>query len=293
MTRIFTHGGKAHADEVLAAALLIAARPDLNFTEIIRDEERLDEATKNDFILMGANADGILSGVAEAFAPCLLNDEQFGSLIENIRSQKASENPGYEEKSGESFQYYLSECLVRSYERRPLMVAEELSIGFKERLAEIEEEQVVENWLKAHIHIEWRRLVIKVIVCEGSPYEEGFSKRACDKVLDKYLNDNNEVFVFYGWDSDGSGKRTLQVSKAGEDSFDFTKARPDYVVFCRKDIVVFKPADENEYKHLIDCAAGFVGNDENGEKFIVDFEGWSVFIKDWVLTLNDEYNVEV
>lgn len=289
-SRIFTHGGKATADEMLASALLIASRPDINFTEIIRDEGRLNEATKKDFILIG---DDVLSSVAKAFAPCLLNDEKFGSLIDNVRFQKTSENHGNEEKSSESSQDYLGERLIRLYERRPEMVAEGLAIDFKERLAELEEEQEVEKWLKAHIRIEWRRLIIKVFVCEKSPYEEGFSERACDTVIDKYLNGNNEVCVFYGWNSDGSGKRNLRVNKPGEDSLDFTKARPNYVAFCRKDVVVFKPADENEYQHLIDRAAGFAEGDENEGKFIVDFEGRSMFIKDWVLYLDDEDNVEV
>ena len=51
--------------------------------------------------------------------------------------------------------------------------------------------------------------------------------------------------------------------------------------------------DENEYQHLIDRAAGFAEGDENEGKFIVDFEGRSMFIKDWVLYLDDEDNVEV
>ena len=320
-SKIFTRGLKAHLDDMLAAALLIAAKPELEFTEIIRDEERLNEARENDFVIgCGGESDGTrkfdpakikskgrskkecaLGLVAKAFAPELLDDKKFVHLMKYVMAQETSGIPADKKQFGASQLEYAYGLKVSLFEKMPLTVAEELANDFREKLAEEEEVKAAGNWLKENAHIEWQRFIIKVMVCDESPFNKGFSKSACKEAIKRYVK-ANKICVLYGWKSDGSDMRTLCGSQLGKRCFDFTKAVPDDAVLCHKGGVIFKPKNALEYRQLIDCAAGFPDDGDDcgyydGDCFIFKFNGREMIVQlwdpeDWALTPDDEDYVE-
>lgn len=320
-SKIFMSGLKARLDDMLAAALLIAAKPELEFTEIIRDEERSKEATENDFIIgCGGESDGTrkfdprkikskgrskkecaLGLVAKAFVPELMADKKFAHLMKYVLAQETSGIPADKKQFGVSQQEHAYGLKVSSFEKMPLTVAEEVANDFREKLAKADEVKEVENWLEENAHIEWQRFIIKVLVCDESPFKKGFSKSACKEAVKRYAK-AHKICVLYGWKNDGSDIRTLYGSRFGKKCLDFTKAVPGDAVLCHKGGVIFKPKNELEYRQLIDCAAGFPDDDDDcgyydGDWFIFKFNGREMAVQlwdpeDWILTPDDEDYVE-
>ena len=274
-SRIFVHGLKAHADDMWASALLIASRPEIKFTEIIRDANRISEATENDFILdCGMKFDGIrlfdhhqlehtedvdctLTLIAKTFAPWVLTDEKFGRMIERVRFQDNNGVPAAEKKFGKSAEWITSEfVLIGLFEEEPLKIANMLAEGFRKRLAEIEETEKAEEWIKKNSHTEFLSGKIKVFVCEESPFKAGFSVKACNEATNKYIF-ANKIDISYGWNGDGSDTRTLFRTKFSTNNFDFTKSDPYNAIFCHNGgfLLIFDPVDKYEYRKLIIQAA--------------------------------------
>jgi hypothetical protein len=263
-SRIFTHGGKAHADEVLAAALLIAARPDLNFSEIIRDENRIGEAKDNDFVVgCGEKYDKVRffdsphrerekdenvelhcasTLVAKVFAPTLFFDEKFGPLLESVRAYEDAGIPA------ESLTF---DVITGLFEKMPLSVANELSKSFRKRLEGI---NAATEWIKANTHIERVFKSFNILVEDKPHFDGDFSDGEYKTALNNYMY-KKQISVSYEWSR--FGKCILRKGEFGGAYFDFTKAAPKNTGYYRSiSEIVFDPADETEYRSLIAMAAG-------------------------------------
>ncbi len=281
-SRIFVHGAKAHADEMWACGLLIASKPEIEFTEIVRDAKRVGEAGPNDFVLdCGMKFDGsrffdhhqfkntgkvecAFSLVAERFAPWTLADERFASVIERVRMQDNSGIPATEQQFGKSSPWIASEfVLLNLFEVKPLEVANIIAFGFRRRLAEIEETERAKTWLESNSHIEIVEGKVRALVCEASPFKAGFSIQAYNAASREVINKEG-LEVVYGWNGDGSGNRSLFRTGYGK-FIDFRKAVPERPVFCHSGgfLLVFDPADEVEYRKLVLQAYDY---DEKTEK---------------------------
>lgn len=273
-SRIFVHGLKAHADEMWASALLIASKPDIEFTEIIRDANRIGEASENDFILdCGMKFDGIrffdhhqlescetvdcaLTLIAKTFAPWVFSDQKFSSLIERVRVQDNFGIPAAEQKFGKSASWLASEfVLIGLFEKEPLNTAKMLAGGFVARAAEIREIEEAGKWIESNTRIEFMKGGFKMLVCESSPFKDGFSINGFNAASTVYIC-RNKVNVVYGWATDGSDARTLFRTRSGN-GIDFTKSAPEHPVFCHKGgfLLIFNPETEFEYRKLVLQAA--------------------------------------
>lgn len=269
-SRIFVHGLKAHADEMWACGLLIASKPEIEFTEIVRDAKRVGEAGANDFVLdCGMKFDGsrffdhhqfknsgksecTFSLVAETFAPWVLADERFASLIGRVRVQDNSGIIVTEQQFGKSSPWIASEfVLLNLFEVKPLEVANIIAFGFRRRLAEIAETERAKTWLESNSHIEIIEGKVRALVCEASPFKAGFSIQAYNSASRHVIN-KERIEVAYGWNGDGSDSRTLYKTGFGK-MINFTKAAPERLVFCHSGgfLLVFDPADEAEYRKLV------------------------------------------
>ena len=280
--RIFVHGLKAHADEMWACGLLIASKPDIEFTEIIRDAKRINEAVDSDFVIdCGMKFDGsrffdhhqfkntdkvecALTLVAKTFAPWVLHDEKYAPLIERVRMQDNYGIPTAEQKFGNSSPWIVPEfTMVNLFEREPLKIANIVADGFRRRLSEIDEIKKVKEWIAANSHIEMLGGGVRVFVCETSPFKAGFSIQAYNAASRDVINENR-IEVAYGWNGDGSESRTLYRTGLGKE-IDFTKAEPEKPVFCHNGgfLLVFDPADDAEYGKIVLQACDF---DEKNKK---------------------------
>lgn len=269
-SRIFVHGLKAHADDMWACGLLIASNPGIEFTEIIRDAKRVGEATENDYILdCGMKFDGehffdhhqfestedvdcTFTLIAKTFAPWTLNDTKFGPILERVRVQDNFGIPAAENKFGKSSSWLASECvLVALFESEPLKIADMLAEGFRNRLRELNEVKEAEKWIKANSSFETLENGLKVLVIKSSPFQAGFSITGFNSACNLY-SASLEAGVVYGWNSDGSGTRTLFRTRS-EKNVDFTHSAPENLIFCHSSgfLLVFDPADEAEYRKLI------------------------------------------
>ena len=269
-SRIFVHGLKAHADETWACGLLIASKPEIEFTEIIRDAKRITEAADNDFVLdCGMKFDGehffdhhqfestedvdcTLTLIAKRFAPWTLSDTKFGPVIERVRVQDNFGIPAAEKKFGKSSSWLASECvMVALFESEPLKIANMLAEGFRNRLRELNEVKEAEKWIKENSSLETFENGLKVLVIESSPFKAGFSIAGFNSASNLY-SASLEAGVIYGWNSDGSDSRSLFRTRS-EKNVDFTCSAPENPVFCHNSgfLLVFDPADEAEYRKLV------------------------------------------
>ncbi|MBP5202875.1 MYG1 family protein [bacterium] len=286
-SRIFVHGLKAHADDMWACGLLIASKPDTEFTEIIRDAKRVNEAADNDFVLdCGMKFDGVrffdhhqfestddvdcaFSLIAKTFAPWVLTDEKFGPVVERVRVQDNFGIAAAEKKFGNADEWIVSESvLTELFEKEPLKIAKILAEGFVKRLSDNLETKEAEAWIRKNTRIELLENGINVLVCDTSPFKEGFSIIAYNAASSRYINEK-KIEVAYGWNGDGSDARTLFRTKLGEKSLDFTKSDPNAPVFCHNSgfLLVFNPSDDCEYRKLVFQAAGSEKNLKNSDEF--------------------------
>jgi len=270
-SRIFVHGLKAHADEMWACGLLIASKPEIEFTEIIRDAKRVGEAADNDFVLdCGMKHDGehyfdhhqfestedvdcTFTLIAKTFAPWVLTDEKFASLAERVRIQDNFGIAVAEKKFGNADEWIVSESvLTELFEKEPMKIAKILAEGFVKRLSDNLETKDAEAWIRKNARIELLGNGINVLVCETSPFKEGFSIAAYNTASSRYINEK-KIEVAYGWNGDGSDTRTLFRTRQGEKYIDFTKSAPDVPVFCHNSgfLLVFNPSDDCEYRKLV------------------------------------------
>ena len=270
-SRIFVHGLRAHADEMWASALLIASKPEIEFTEIIRDAKRAGEASENDFVLdCGMKFDGVrffdhhqfestedadctFTLIAKTFAPWVLSDEKFAPLAGRVRVQDNFGVAAAEKKFGKSSEWIASEFVLTGlFEKEPLKIAELLAEGFRKRKEELREIDEIAKWIESNTGIEVMENGIKVLVCEKSPFKNGFSAVAYNAASSSYVAEK-KIEAVYGWNSDGSDERTLFRTKFGEKYLDFTKSAPDEPVFCHNSgfLLVFNPSCGGEYRKLI------------------------------------------
>lgn len=268
-SRIFVHGLKAHADETWACALLIASKPEIEFTEIIRDAKRVTEAADNDFVLdCGMKYDGerffdhhqfegsedvdcTFTLIAKRFAPWTLSDTKFGPILERVRIQDNFGLQAAEKKFGKSSSWLASECvMVALFESEPLKIADMLAEGFRNRLSELNEVKEAEKWIKENSSLEILS-GLKVLVIKSSPFKAGFSIAGFNAASNLY-SASVKAGVIYGWNSDGSDSRTLFRTRS-EKNVDFTCSVPENLVFCHNSgfLLVFDPADDTEYRKLI------------------------------------------
>ena len=142
----------------------------------------------------------------------------------------------------------------------PLAVATETAKRFRERLCELNEIKLAEKWLEEHTGVTELFGVLDLLVCDKPPFGQGFSMAAYEAAIDKYMVEK-KVHASYEWAGDGSDSRIIRVSRRGKECFDFRKVSSKHEVLPYKDspMLVFKPADENDFKKIIRQAVGWHG----------------------------------
>ena len=273
MARIFTHGVRAHADETWACGVLIATHPDVNFEEIIRDAQRVSEATDEDFVVdCGREHDGkrlfdhhqfgggydvpcALTLVCRAFASWLLEDAKYKVFFERIRVQDTQGLPTAEKVYGSSAPYSESEwAWIHRFEECPLIVAQMLAKEICDRKAEIDEAERAKEWLSTRYRIE---LVndLTVVAVEENPFKAGFSVNAFNLALNA-VADAEVADITYGWipdDPAGTGRTLFRTKVGTAKGVNFCKAKSSNLVFCHNSgfLLTLQPENEQEYRRLI------------------------------------------
>lgn len=273
MVRIYTHGVRAHADEMWACGVLIAAHPDIQFDEIIRDAKRVSEATDEDFVVdCGGKHDGkrlfdhhqfgggydvpcALTLVCRAFAPHLLDDKEFKVCFERIRVQDTQGLPTAEKVFGKSDPYVEGErVLIQEFEENPLLVAGIIARRVLRKKAEIDESERAKEWLSARYRVE---IVndLTVVAVEENPFKAGFSVDAFNLALNA-VADAEVADITYSWipdDPAGTGRTLFRTKVGTAKGVNFGKAKPSSLVFCHGSgfLLTFQPENEQEYRRLI------------------------------------------
>lgn len=283
-SRIYVHGGKAHADDMWATGVLVYALSDqYDFVEIIRDGARINEAGPDDFVVdtglkcddshlfdhhqfgRGDNAPCALTLVCRAYAPWLLTDAKYGKCFERIRVQDTRGVPAAEklflpkpaskkEKvDGMSQAWSQAEWAeIEEFEEYPLETAQRLARALRRREKKLAEAEEAKVWLSEHSHREIVDDIVRCIVVDENPYPR-FSVDA----LTDALNEAAEVCraeVTYGWNPTDPDlvQRSLYRTSYGK-GIDFTRATPAIPGFCHNEgfLLVFTPETGEEYKTLI------------------------------------------
>ncbi len=283
-SKIFVHGGRAHADDMWATGVLVYARSDqYNFVEVIRDSARVGEAGPDDFVVdtgqkcddqhlfdhhqfgRGDNAPCALTLVCRAYAPWLLTDAKYGKCFERIRVQDTRGVPAAEklflpkpadkkEKvDGMSQAWSQTEWAeIEEFEEYPLETAQRLARALHRREKKLAEAEEAKTWLAAHSHREIVDDIVRCIVVDENPYPR-FSVDA----LTDALNEAAEACraeVTYGWNPTDPNlvQRSLYRTSYGK-GIDFTRATPAILGFCHNEgfLLVFTPETGEEYKTLI------------------------------------------
>ena len=279
ITTIYVHGQRAHADEMVAAAILVAAKG-LDQYEIIRtQQEDFSDIGEEDYVLdTGGRHDGIkyfdhhqredeVAGecaatlVAKAFAPELLTDGVWGDYLKRLALQDTKGLRAVETAIGARVsQFLLMEFgLVKLFERSPKEAVELVADMIRDRMSFLASVRDAADWIEEFTEI---------ISVEGhnalyltrNYAEEGIESFVINAAQAKILDANSVVATVSFDPRDPSGKtRTLFRTRQGEDvGVDFNKATPAEPKFCHKGgfLLNFVPADEEEWKGLLVQALG-------------------------------------
>ena len=272
--RIYTHGGRAHADDMLACAILISVLKPQEI-EIVRTfDKAFPQLEAEDFVV---DTGGVYDGkqhfdhhqgdddvagecaatlVAKHFAPQLLTDGVWGDYLKRLSLQDNKGLRAVETQAGTRVsQFLLMEFgLVKMFESDPVATAKVVAAMITDRMDFLKSVVEAGIWLQDKAEVR----TVKghnVLFLKENPVLAGLDAFAVNSAQAKLLDDNNVVITVNFDPRDASGKtRTLFRTRQGEDiGVDLTTATPAQVTFCHKGgfLLNFIPADDNEWERLI------------------------------------------
>ena len=275
--RIFTHGQKAHADDLIACAILVAVCRPGSLKAIIRcnsDRELPPIPEDDDFVVdVGGKYDGIrhfdhhqssddVKGecaatlVARHYCPELLGDVVWGPFLKRVALQDNHGLRAVESSKGDS---RVNDLLVIEwgvvswFEKNPLAAATFVAGIIQGRLDYLKKVEEAESWVSDNGRAFFVGGV-SVFMLKRDPREDGLDPAVVNTAMGPRINDvEAKLTMSFDPRSEAGKVRTLFRTKNGEGSIDLTKASPQNPVFCHKAgfLLNFIPADEEEWKRLV------------------------------------------
>ena len=273
---VITHAGKAHIDEILAAAVLAAGLKEFpqEIQRIHPDEaETLVNSGKlppNTWVLdcgLQFNPDAKLfdhhqSGDLPSTALMLfrhffpeLEETDLGTyfkLVSNVDTQGAL---SLDDASciSESRDYwgFAHQILVRTFEKEPLTILKLVAAGLEDKIDFESAKKKAAEWagFPGRIQCEDVAGVNVLYYTEKPPVEIFDGLRGIDRsIIEEY-----EAAAVYGYDKHDSSIRTLYRTDAGHDVLDFTRCSPWEELFNHKGgfLLRFRPRNPKEWQELI------------------------------------------
>lgn len=279
---VYTHGFTAHADELLATALVKAVYPEVQFKVIrVKAETELPEVLgENDYIVdIGGVYDGkqrfdhhqddeevygecAASLVAKALCPDLATDYIWGSFLQRVALQ---DNKGIEVMKNHyglqdpNIFMVLERGLTRLFEQDPDTASDIVAAMATDRLDFFKDKAKGYTWLQTHASLEQvdtPRGSLMVLVLDEDPRDEGIAVPAMNAAQTEYLRDYSvKAAATYSFDprSPKGAVRTLYRTKDGTGILDFTKAKPGDCKYQDKRgfLLNFAPVSPDEYRELL------------------------------------------
>lgn len=275
--RIFTHGNKAHADDLVACAILVAVCRPGSLKAIVRvnsDRDLPQVPEDDDFIVdVGGRYDGkrlfdhhqnddAVKGecaatlVARRYCPELLGDSVWGPFLKRVALQDNNGMRAVESEKGGSRVndlLVLEWGLVSWFEKDPQAAVTLVAGMIRERLDYLVRVEEADLWLsengRAH-----QAAGVSVFVLKRDPRMDGLDPAVVNTAMGSRI-DAIEAKLTMSFDprSEAGSVRTLFRTKHGEGSIDLTKASPANPLFCHKGgfLLNFVPENEEEWVSIV------------------------------------------
>lgn len=274
--RIFTHGGKAHLDELVASALLCLVKgrqPD----EIIRQENRDTEnliregsLEEGDWVLdcgmvydparqlFDHHQDGNLPSAAllvfDEFFPELRDSRLHDSLrllsrVDTGGIQSLNDFGSLDESA--SYSSFSQKLLLKGFELDPRDALRMVTEVLKDMIEFEHMRNRALEWLEDGAHTEVRDLEgVKVLCYKVVPPAELSSPL---RSADKDLVDELEIGAVLSFDDKNPGGMALYRTNHGLERLDFTRCTPSDTIFCHPGgfLLKFLPSVETEWEGLL------------------------------------------
>ena len=276
MGKIYTHASKAHADEMLACAILLAVHPEESFEihRVFGEKDLPQDLGERDFIVdIGMSHDGerrfdhhqedgdvqghcAATLVAKRFAPKLPEDPAWRDFLGRVSTQDNHGIKAVEESFGGArlgSLLMLEWKLVSQFEKSPLAIATLVSEMIKDSLNHIETVEIAKFWVSQNTQVVMVGQV-KALVLHHDPRIDGVDPAAVNAATGAML-DREGIHVSVSFDprNPAGEVRTVFRTRNGEGVLDFNFARPSNPVFCHKAgfLLNFVPQDEREWEQIV------------------------------------------
>lgn len=277
--RIYTHGGVAHSDEMLACALLSIAKgtsevirvkdndqipPDLEENEYIvdtggkYDKEKYFDHHQDEEAVNGKCAATL---VAETFFPEMLDHKKLGPFLKRIELQDNGGAKNIESEFGFDMRdlspfMFLESGLKKEFEQNPTAITKLIASIVQNILDFDKEVEAAVKWLNTTTRIETIN-GIKILVNEINPYGANlpFGQDALNAAK-KSINFEKVNIDYTFCERDNGKSQILYRCDNAYNLVDFNQSTASNTLFCHKNgfLLRFIPEDENEWKHLIEEA---------------------------------------
>jgi hypothetical protein len=278
---IITHAGKAHADELLASALLRLHKgePPLSVERIFSEEaaRRIREGQTGEGLyyldcglaydparnLFDHHHDRELPSsaflVLEEFFPGLKGTElhDYIRLVSKVDNEGPKSLNDFESLDESRFYFTMSnKLMLKAFESQPAALIELFAASLEDNMAFEKQKALAREWIEEEENVSLR-MVHGCLVLR-------FNKRPPEELIvpiravDDEIVDTHNVEVVYSFDDRDERARSLFRTFHGHEKVDFTLCRPENPQFCHQNgfLMKFIPASEEEWKDLVEQSAG-------------------------------------
>ena len=273
---VITHAGKAHIDEILAAAVLA-----VHLGEPPSEVRRMNSADAADMVAAGdvpENAWVIDCGMAYNPGKRLFDHHQDRNLPSaalmlfrhcfpelagtdlEARFETVSkvDTRGVRslietELTSESRDYwsFSQQLLTKAFESDPAAALRVASLGLTEKIVFEEHKKAAAEW----IAVPGRLVAADIDGLAALEYKDAPPEGIADglKGIDGGIIERLGAVVVYGFDKTDPGIRTLYRTDIGHDLIDFTQSSPKDALFNHQGgfLLRFRPADEEEWMRIV------------------------------------------
>lgn len=266
--KIYVHGRLAHADDLLAAAVVIYAHPNDEF-EVIRDDGQAKNAGPDDFVLdCGMVYDGenhfdhhqlkvdkeqgcecALTLVIKRFAPWILKDPMYSEFVESVRVLDTLGPNKFKKRYG-TIRNVFQDASLQEFMENPTAEASRTARQFQRREYTGTMIPTYMEWIKNHSRTEGKALVFTANQWETFDVKKdrsGFNEAV------NYVTDEGGQYVTVGYDPDDNCNVIFRTA-AGEDAgVDLYKCNPEKLHFKHLGGFICKyfEQDPEEYRKLV------------------------------------------
>lgn len=276
---VITHAGRAHIDEILAAAVLAVHR-----REYPLEIRRLDSKVVEKMVLNGMVSEnswvidcGLVhhperrlfdhhqNGASPSSALMMLNHlfpelegtdlHRYFELVSRVDTQGARSLGDYSRESdSRDYWGFSQEILTELFEKDPLAVLDIYARGLKNKIELEEVKKAAEEWAAFPGNISTEEVMnLRVLNCRERPPIELFNGL---QEIYRGIIEQNSVAAVYGYDRNDPSVRILYRTDFGHDVLDFSRAAPGSLLFSHKSgfLVKFIPTDADEWKRILSAS---------------------------------------